>query len=147
MRLVALDTTRPGEDSGELDSDRLAWLEDELARSPTKPTVVAMHHPPFATGLPGFDRIDLPPSQRRALAEAVARHPQVLAFVAGHIHRATTGVVAGRPAITAPSTYLHSRALFDSDRLEFVAATPGFAIHALVDGGLASHIESAEPPR
>src|SRR5215207_7904769 len=37
LRLVVLDTTRPGEDSGALDSERLAWLDSALAATPELP--------------------------------------------------------------------------------------------------------------
>jgi Icc protein len=39
LRLVALESTRPAEDRGELDSERLAWLDAELAAVPDKATV------------------------------------------------------------------------------------------------------------
>jgi len=32
LRLVVLDTTRPGEDPGALDAERLGWLDAELSR-------------------------------------------------------------------------------------------------------------------
>jgi 3',5'-cyclic AMP phosphodiesterase CpdA len=47
LRLVVLDTTRPGEDAGELDAERLGWLDRELAAAPDLPTLLAMHHPPL----------------------------------------------------------------------------------------------------
>lgn len=75
LRLVVLDSTRPGEDRGELDADRLAWLEVTLAAAPSTPTLLALHHPPLATGIPGFDRIGLPPADRRALGKVVEAHP------------------------------------------------------------------------
>src|SRR5262249_33236154 len=50
VRLVVLDTTRPGEDLGELDTERLDWLDAELAAAPALPTLLAMHHPPLLTG-------------------------------------------------------------------------------------------------
>src|ERR687888_1749071 len=34
LRLVVLDTTRPGEIAGALDADRLDWLDAELAAAP-----------------------------------------------------------------------------------------------------------------
>ena len=51
LRLVVLDSTRPGEDRGELDADRLSWLDAELAGTPDRPTVLALHHPPVSTGI------------------------------------------------------------------------------------------------
>jgi Calcineurin-like phosphoesterase len=55
LRLVVLDTTRPGEDAGALDAELLGWLDAELATSPELPTLLAMHHPPFVTGVPACD--------------------------------------------------------------------------------------------
>ncbi len=57
MRLIVVDTTRPDESPGALSADRLAWLNAQLAAAPGLPTLVAMHHPPFATGVPAWDEL------------------------------------------------------------------------------------------
>jgi ubiquinone/menaquinone biosynthesis C-methylase UbiE len=54
LPLVVLDTTRPGEDPGTLDTERLARLDAELAASPEAPTLLAMHHPPPLHRGPGL---------------------------------------------------------------------------------------------
>jgi len=36
---------------GELDAVRLGWLDEQLAAALDAPTLVFMHHPPFATGI------------------------------------------------------------------------------------------------
>jgi hypothetical protein len=101
-----------------------------------------MHHPPFAIGVPAADAIGLPAQDRHALAAVLARHPQVLGVVAGHVHRAVAGMIAGRPALTAPSTYAQLRLdVSAATRLEMVSAPAGFLVHALVDGELASHVQ------
>jgi Icc protein len=141
MRLVALDTTLPGEERGELDAERLAWLDDELGRDREKPTVVAMHHPPIVTGIPAWDEIGLPPADQRALARIVERHPQVVRLVAGHVHRTISGELGGHPVLTAPSTYMQTRLDFELHRIELAEEPPGFAVHALLDGTLLSHIQ------
>src|SRR5712691_1964067 len=106
LRLVVLDSTRPGEDRGELDAERLSWLDAELARAPDRLTLVALHHPPVSTGIPAWDEIGLPASDRRAFGDVVERHPQVRRLVAGHLHRSMTAELAGRPVLTVPSTYI-----------------------------------------
>jgi 3',5'-cyclic AMP phosphodiesterase CpdA len=141
MLLVALDTTVPGSDAGELGAEQLAWLDRELSESPGAPTLIAMHHPPFLTAMPAFDRIGLPAADRRGLEEIVARHPQVQALVAGHVHRLISARVAGRPSWTAPGTYLHALLRFGSGQLEFAPEPRGFVVHALLDGELVSHVE------
>jgi Icc protein len=141
LRLVVLDSTRPGEDRGELDEERLAWLEAELAAAPDRVTVLAMHHPPLSTGIAPWDEIGLPIADRRALGEVLQRHPQVRRLVAGHVHRTIVADLAGRAVLAVPSTYVQARLGFCSAEIEFVADPPGFAVHALRDGELASHVQ------
>jgi len=141
MRLVVLDTTRPGEDPGELDSERLDWLDAELAAEPDVPTLLAMHHPPLVTGVPALDDFGLPAADRRALGAVLERHEQVRLAVAGHVHRTMTSELAGRLLMTVPSTYVQARVELGSTQTEWVAEGAGFALHALVDGGFASHVE------
>jgi 3',5'-cyclic AMP phosphodiesterase CpdA len=141
LRLVALDTTVPGEDGGRLDADRLAWLDAVLAAEPERPALLALHHPPIATGMPAFDAIGLPAADRAALADVVARHAQVKALVAGHVHRTIVGRVAGRPALVAPSTYLQARLDLVAPTIAFGDDPAGFAAHVLDDGTLVSHVQ------
>jgi 3',5'-cyclic-AMP phosphodiesterase len=141
LRLVVLDSTRPGEDRGELDADRLSWLDAELAGAPDRVTLIALHHPPVSTGIAAWDELGLPAADRRALGDVLRRHPQVRRVVAGHVHRAMTAELAGRAVLAVPSTYVQTRLSFSSDEIETVAEPPGFAVHALLDGELASHIQ------
>jgi 3',5'-cyclic-AMP phosphodiesterase len=151
LRLVALDTTRPGEDPGELDAERLAWLDTELAAAPDTPTLLAMHHPPLSTGIPAMDEIGLPAEHRRALGEVVERHPQVRRLVAGHMHRSIAAELAGRTVLTVPSTYVQARLDFRTREVELADEPAGFGVHALMDGELASHVQPVSvgrsPPR
>jgi hypothetical protein len=72
-----------------------------LAEAPGRPTVVAMHHPPFVTGIGHMDRVGLSGSE--ALAQVIARHPQVERIIAGHLHRPITVRFAKTVAGTCPS--------------------------------------------
>jgi 3',5'-cyclic AMP phosphodiesterase CpdA len=141
LRLVVVDSTRPGEDPGELDADRLSWLDAELARVPNQVTVIALHHPPVSTGIAAWDELGLPAADRRALGDVLQRHPQVRRVAAGHIHRAMSAELAGRAVLTVPSTYVQARLSFNSDEIELVPGPRGFAVHALLDGELASHVQ------
>ena len=141
LRLVALDSTRPGEVPGELDADRLSWLDADLARAPDRPTLIALHHPPVSTGIPAWDDLGLPAADRRALGDVLQRHPQVRRVVAGHLHRALTSELAGRAVLAVPSTYVQMRLGFNSEEIETAAEPAGFAVHSLLDGELASHVQ------
>jgi 3',5'-cyclic AMP phosphodiesterase CpdA len=71
VRVIALDTVVPGESGGSLCGDRLAWLDRTLSTAPKRPTIIAMHHPPFLTGIGHMDRIGF--ADRDALAGVIAR--------------------------------------------------------------------------
>jgi Icc protein len=142
LRLVVLDTKRDGADGGQLDSDRLAWLDSALATETTVPTLLAMHHPPIATGIPAMDAIGLPEQDRDGLRDVVARHPQVQRLVGGHVHRAITGELAGRAVLAAPSTYVQLELDFQTNGLSFGDDPPGFAVHLATDGQVISHVQT-----
>jgi Icc protein len=141
LRLVVLDSKRAGEDRGELDGDRLAWLEAALAAAPGVPTLLALHHPPLATGIPGFDKLGLPAADRVALGKVIAAHPQVRRVVAGHMHRTISAELGGRHVLAVPSTYVQARLEFGVEEVQISADPSGFAVHALLDGELVSHVQ------
>lgn len=102
VRLIALDTLVPGSDAGGLNAGQLGWLEARLNEKPGQPTLLFMHHPPFTTGLKVFDEIGLRDAEH--FAAVVARHPQIEAVVAGHVHSGMLRRFAGTLALTCPST-------------------------------------------
>jgi Icc protein len=141
LRMVVLDSTRPGEDRGELDPARLAWLDATLGAAPETPTLLAMHHAPLITGIPAMDEVGLPVADRRALGAVIERHPQILRIVAGHMHQAIAASLGGRDVLAVPSTYVQTRLSFRPGEIELTAEPSCFAVHALLDGELISHIE------
>lgn len=142
LRLVCLDSIVPGVDAGSLDDGRTEWLDAALAEEPEKPTVLAMHHPPLSTAIPTFDAIGLAPEWRAELGKVLARHPQVLRVIAGHVHRPIVAELAGRAVLSVPSTYLQAVLKFAPAPIEMRPDPSGFAIHALSDGALTSHVQT-----
>jgi Icc protein len=141
LRLVVCDSTLPGNEEGMLDAERRHWLSTELATEPARPTIVAMHHPPMLTGMPAFDEIGLPEIDRLALGGLLAAHPQVVRVIAGHVHRTIFGTLGGCGVVVCPSTHLQAPLEIGATELNLVPEPPGFAVHATVDGGVASHIQ------
>lgn len=147
LRLVGCDTTVPGEPGGVLGPEQLGWLARALADQPARPTLLALHHPPLRTGLRAMDAMGLDAGDSERLQELLADHPQVLALACGHVHRTYTAAFAGRPLLGCPSTNSALRLDLRSDEglpLTFPEQPLGFAVHALLDGRLVSHVQSLE---
>jgi 3',5'-cyclic AMP phosphodiesterase CpdA len=139
VRIVALDTHIPGDHGGLLCVERLQWLDRTLAAAPNKPTLVMMHHPPFATGIGHMDRHAL--RDPAHFAEIIRRHPQVERILCGHLHRTIDHRFAGTVAGTAPAT-AHQLVLDINPGApaEFCFEPPGYQLHYWRDGvGLVTH--------
>jgi 3',5'-cyclic-AMP phosphodiesterase len=150
LRLIGCDSTGPGREAGALGGGALAWLERTLASEPERPTLLALHHPPVATGVRVMDAIGLDADDSARLESLLERHPQVLATTCGHVHSTMTTSFAGRPLLICPSTNSTVRLdLRDRDDLPFatVERPVGFAVHALIDGRLVSHVQTLDRVR
>jgi Icc protein len=139
VRLVMLDTLVPGAGHGELRPEQLQWLDRTLALVPGKPTLIGMHHPPFACGIAHMDRIRL--RDAASFAEVVARHKQVEQIVCGHHHRAITAKFAQAIASISPSVaHQVEMSLLPDDPGAFVFEPPAFQMHRwTAQDGIASH--------
>jgi 3',5'-cyclic-AMP phosphodiesterase len=139
VRLVMLDTVVPGAGHGELRPEQLQWLDRALAQVPGRPTMIAMHHPPFACGIAHMDRIKL--QNAPAFAEVVAKHPQVERIVCGHHHRPITTKVAQAIASISPSVaHQVEMSLRPDDPGAFVFEPPAFQLHRWTpEDGIVSH--------
>lgn len=128
VRIVCLDTVIPGAGGGRLSEDDLAWLDSTLAQAPSQPTIVAMHHPPFRTGIGHMDAISL--ENAGAFAAVVSRHPQIERILCGHLHRPIQALVGGRLAMSAPSP-AHQVALdlAPDASSRFILEPPGYLLH------------------
>lgn len=141
VRIVAVDQIVPGETHGLITEEHAAWLDRTLAAAPDKPTLVALHHPPFLTHDVLFDSIGLLDAD--LFATVIARHRQVRRIVCGHHHRVAMGQVAHAPAITAPSSsWVYGLAMHPGQEIApKTREEPGWMLHAWTPGGggFASH--------
>ena len=76
----------PGKHHGDIDRTGLDWLRRTLASARAKPTLVMMHHPPFACGIPYMDLYRY--NEPAPLAEVLGGFDNVELVVCGHVHRA-----------------------------------------------------------
>ena len=88
LTLALLDTTIPGHTTGQVPAEQLTWLED-LAAEADRPVLVLGHHHvwnPAASQRPD-SYFGIHPDDSEALIAAVARHPGIIGYAAGHTHR------------------------------------------------------------
>jgi 3',5'-cyclic AMP phosphodiesterase CpdA len=104
LRVITLDSSRYPMPAGALDAGQLSWLDGVLREAPHTPTVVALHHPPFVTGIKHMDVMGLAPDAIERLHAVIVEHPQVERVLSGHLHRCIAHRFAGTVAMTAPST-------------------------------------------
>lgn len=102
LRVIALDSSDEPEQGGFLDRAGLEWLGLRLQERRETPTMLALHHPPFPTGVRRFDR--QPFEGREELAEIVRANPQVRRVACGHVHQPMARSWCGAFGVTAPST-------------------------------------------
>jgi 3',5'-cyclic AMP phosphodiesterase CpdA len=141
LRLVGLDSCSGRGVMGGFGARRQAWLRRTLEAAPETPTLLAMHHPPFATGDPKTDAMSLSPVQVEALAAILRDHSQVQRVVSGHIHKLCVGSIGGVVAMTCPATCWQFRL---SPGLEgpftVTGEASGALLHALTPGNPISTI-------
>ena len=133
LRLVLLDTS-----SEEFTPDDAAWLTSQLEMS-DQPTVVAMHHPPFETGIWWMDCAGMSGSER--FEHVVRSHPCVIKVICGHVHRVIQTQWDGCSLWTSPSTA--NAVAVDFDPAHGPAETaepPAFSLHAYTGSSIVSHV-------
>jgi len=141
LRLVAIDSTFPGERKGVFCPTRQAWLDGVLSDQPNRPTLLFIHHPPFDIDdhyIGGYRR----PEEAIALAEVVGRHPQVQRLLCGHVHCLVERDWAGTRASIMPSIAVDVRKGVDEPEAR---GEPIYLLHRLSDeSGLVSQTREVD---
>lgn len=149
LRVIVLDTLEPGRHGGGFCEARADWLSARLAEAPGRPTLIALHHPPFPAGIPWMDTDPREPWVAR-LATCLAGQDQVKGLICGHVHRTVLTRWEGLPALICPSS-APAVALdltpIDPDRPDDRALitdeAPGYALHRWNGREIVSHFEFA----
>ena len=129
LRLIACDSVIEGSVHGGLCESRLNWLADALRESGDLPTIVALHHPPFPSGLTGASAQGLVEGGRE-FTELLRSRKNVLRVIAGHVHRPITTSVAGTIGFACPTTcYPFGLDTGSARELKITGEPPAFAVH------------------
>ncbi|HKT99928.1 MAG TPA: phosphodiesterase [Paraburkholderia sp.] len=151
LRLIALDSTKPGQSAGTLCAARLNWLAQQLDTAHGKPTVVALHHPPFDCGIGHMDTIRLDDAAARALETLIAQHPNVERVLCGHVHRPMFVRFGGTIACAVPApAHQVTLDLAPDAPSTFTLEPPAYALHRYDEkSGIVTHhayVDTADGP-
>jgi len=95
-RFLLLDTLEPGVPWGNYCTRRREWLDAQLRETGDEPIWLAMHHPPFAVGIPSMDQYSL--RDPEAFWSVIAPHrSRIRHLFFGHLHRPIGGSWHGIP--------------------------------------------------
>jgi Icc protein len=139
LHLILVDT------SADVFTDEdAAWVDADLATCDGQPTVIAVHHPPFETGIWWMDCVGLRGAER--FEQVVRRHTHVRHVMSGHVHRPITTAWANCLVTVCPSTSVAIAA--DLDPGHDPAETdepPMIALHAYLPDTVVSHVVAVGP--
>ena len=126
--LIGLDTLIEGQGGGALDDATLAFLSQAISTANNRPILLAMHHPPFASGMSFMDQIGLTGSA--PLADILDAAPNNIRVICGHVHSTIISSVGNTVAISAASTC----SAFPADYrikapIGFNSAPRGYSVH------------------
>jgi 3',5'-cyclic AMP phosphodiesterase CpdA len=125
LRIVALDTSVPGQHYGEVTDAQLAWLTRVLEAPAPFGTILAMHHPPLPTVADLAVAVELVDQHRLA---RVLEGTDVRAILAGHLHYSSFGTFAGIPVSVASSTCYTQDLAFEQAGTRGRDAAQGFSL-------------------
>lgn len=149
VRILVLDTLEEGRHGGSFCETRAEWLRDRLDEQPERPTIIVLHHPPIESGLSWMTENPEADWVLR-LHDIIAGQENIVAMLAGHLHRPVTTLWAGTTLAVCPSTA--PQVVLDlgeidpespDDRPMIVADPPYFALHAWTGHGLVTHFDTA----
>ena len=151
VRWIVIDTLDEGRHGGMICELRGTWLADRLREKADQPTIIVLHHPPVDTGIEWMSA--LPCEQWVQRLEAIIRPAgQVVAMIAGHVHRPIATSFAGKPLMIAPATAPQVALdldpidpLYPDGRALIIADAPGYALHYWDGRELLTHFEIAGP--
>lgn len=139
LHLVLLDTS-----NNEFTEADEAWLDAELSAHPDARIVIAIHHPPFETGIWWMDCVGLKGAER--FERVVRQHGQVVQVLSGHVHRVIHTNWGSCSMWVCPSTSITVAGdIHPEHEPAETAESPSFSLHAYTNKGVVSHVVPVGP--
>ncbi len=126
--IIGLDTIVPGSHGGRFDAEREEWFIAALDEAGDRRVVIAMHHPPFLSGIGWMDEMTL--QGRDRFADVVAGRPTIERIFCGHLHRPQVTTVGGVTTSVGVSTAQHIELdLADGAPVGVICDPGGYHLH------------------
>jgi 3',5'-cyclic AMP phosphodiesterase CpdA len=133
---VVLDSQEPGQAGGLLDAGQLGWLRRDLGASRDQPTIVFVHHHPWALGLQWIDTMTLRNGDE--LTAALDEHPQVRWLICGHVHLDQAIQRGGLTMLSTPSTCVQLSKTSQTGKM--LPGPPGFRVVDVAGARLSTRV-------
>ena len=153
LRIIILDSLKQGRHGGDFCETRAAWLKQTLAQDKTRPTLIALHHPPIETGIAWMTASKEDEWVKR-LRLIVSDYNNIVQIISGHIHRIIFKAFAGTHVsvsqAVAPQVKLELADIdpeLPDDRVLLVDTLAGFSLHHWDGASLTTHHGTAPPGR
>ena len=129
VTVIGLDTTAPGQSGGFVEVERLEWLAEQIEQA-SGPSIVAMHHPPFLTGIDWMDALGF--SGLESLQQVLTECPPTR-IIAGHFHRSINSQIGSTAASVGISTTMHVDLDLSNSAVPAVINDPiGYQLHCVM---------------
>ena len=130
-QILLLNSQVSGAVYGHLASIELQFLEAQLAETPDKHTLLAIHHHPCSIQSEWMDKIGI--DNATSLENIIRQNQQVKCIIHGHVHQDRQYSIANTPVLATPSTCLQFAPL--SKDFKASLSQPGFRILDLLPDG------------
>jgi Icc protein len=133
---LGLDTHVPGAVSGNISSDQIDWILQEIQCANPEQVALFMHHPPVDVGSVWMDAIGL--SGKELLQELFRSEGRIRLICCGHVHHEFSAEIGHARIFTTPSTGIQFSPA--GNQATFVAAPPGYRVIELTDDGFSTTV-------
>lgn len=137
--VIGLDTLVEGQGHGFLAPETLIFLKQQLLAAQDEPVIVAMHHPPFKTGIVFMDDIAL--QNMHEFDAVIAQSKSEIRIICGHVHSMIVANVQGQVAVSSPAPCSNFELDLRKDAtVGFYDRDDGCLLHLWQDGFLSIRI-------
>lgn len=140
---LGLDTHVPGAVPGQIESDQVEWIRQQIKLRQPQRVALFMHHPPVDVGSLWMDPIGLTGKER--LQELIGTDNRIQLVCCGHVHHEFEAKIGAATIVTTPSTGIQFSPA--GSQPTFAADPPGYRVIELTDEGFCTTVHRLSETR